>query len=168
MKDFVQRIRKGDAMNLKQIFVAMFFILCFSLIGGQQATYAEDWRPVPNSSINSMFDASRLIRISPSVIRVWEKSVLPKEIMDKMRRGDKANDYSDYSYTITLCQIDCEKRTKGFVSVHYYNSRGTIIRSFYREDSNIEMVSDRPGSNGKLLTQTVCDYVNKISKTSER
>ncbi|TCV82719.1 surface-adhesin E family protein [Sulfurirhabdus autotrophica] len=144
--------------------VVRIFALSMLLIGiGQQSVYAEDWRPVANS--NSTFDSSRVTRVSPSVIRVWERSILVDEALDYARMKGLANEYVDYSYSINLHQLDCGKQTHGFVSINNFNSRGAPTSpSTNIKDSEIKMEPAVPGTNADNLIKAVCDFANKRPK----
>lgn len=149
-------------MNLKRmlcatIFISYLFIWC-------QAASATDWRPAGDGE----FDASRITRISPSVIRVWQKHVLCEEILDYVRKNDPDHDYSDYSHTIALQQIDCKKQKIGMVSIRAYNTRGGVINSIDNNDSDIVMDHVIPDSYGEDFVQEVCNYANKKPKKKKR
>lgn len=83
---------------------------------------AQDWRPVPDSIY--LFDASTIRRMSPTMIRVWNKYVLIEESLQYMRKKGLADQYEDYAYSVALSQIDCRTLTHGFVNITNYNSRG--------------------------------------------
>lgn len=107
-----------------------------------------DWQPVKDS--NSFFAASRITRISPSVIRAWE-SVYP----------EKYPKYPDLPHTTLLYyQIDCKEQTVGLVSRSHYNSNGNRIYHADFENSHISMNKAKPGSHDEALVQTACSHLN--------
>ena len=128
------------------------------LLGVTSATvWAEDWRSIADSK--NAFDASRITRVSPSTLRVWEKYVLIDEALDYVKKQGLADEYRDYSYSIALRQIDCSKQTHGFVSIHNYNTRGAPTGpSTNVKVDDVEMDSAPPGSNAEALIYTVCNY----------
>lgn len=134
----------------------ILIVVLLATVGSPMA-WAEDWRPIPKT--NSTFDASSITRVSPSVLRVWERYVLINEALDYARRKELADEYRDYSYSIALRQIDCSKRTHGFVSIHNFNSRGAPTGpSTNVKVADIEMNPAVPGTNAAALIATVCNY----------
>lgn len=123
-------------------------------------TCAQDWHPIFNS--DSSFDASRVTRVSPSLLRVWERYVLIDEALDYARKKGLADEYRDYSYSIALGQIDCDKKTHGFVSIFNFNSRGAPIGpSTNVKDADIEMNPAPPGTVADNLITTVCNFAKR-------
>ena len=142
---------------------AHLLVLAFLAVVGSSMARAEEWQPIPKSE--STFDASRITRVSPSVLRVWERYVLIDEALDYVKRKGLADEYRDYSYSIALRQIDCSKQTHGFVSIHNFNSRGAPTGpSTNVKDAEIEMNPAAPGTNAAALIAAVCNY----SKRSPR
>jgi len=134
--------------------------------GKCEAYVDAEWRPVDHSE----FDAARITHISSSVVRVLERTVLPEEVLKKLRK-DKAHDYSDYSYTINCKRINCRKRTIGGAGSTDYNSRGCVIQYFDETNVNINDIQMLPAarsSRNEALLKTVCDYVNKPSRKKKR
>jgi len=121
-----------------------------------------DWLPAGDSE----FDASRITRISPAVVRVWERAVFSEDVLDELRK-DQTHDYSDYSHTINRKRINCKKRTIGGAGSTDYNSRGGVIQYFDEtnvKSKDIQMLPVASCSYGESFIQTVCYYVNKVSK----
>jgi hypothetical protein len=133
---------------------------------GSATVSAADWRPIPNS--DSSFDASRITRLSPSILRVWEKYVLIDEALDYARKKGLSDEYRDYSYSIALRQIDCGRQTHGFVSIHNFNSRGAPTGpSTDVKDADIEMNPAAPGTNAEALIEAICGYSNRKLRKKE-
>lgn len=143
-------------MNLKPIFLAIFLVPCFFL-NGLQPVSAADWRPAGNSH----FDASRITRVSPSLIRVWEKAVYPKELLLQIQKMTGL-DYSRYVYSVDLRQVDCKKRLLGGLNNTDYDSNGNVIRT--EKFKKVIMNEIPPGSGGEAFVTAVCDFVNKQGK----
>jgi len=140
-------------MNPKRMFFTGVFISCLFLVGGQSAS-AEDWRPIKDS--NSFFDASRITRVSPSVIRAWER-VFPERYPQ------------DPTFSVLLrFQIDCRKQTIGIVHRTHYNSNGRVIYDADFERSGIKMQKAVPDSHEEDIVQSVCDHVNAPPKKKKR
>lgn len=134
-----------------------------NIIMGKQGTYGGAWRPVPNT--NWLFDASRVIHVSPSVFRIWTKHKESKESIDRWKIEDPNGDYSNYSDTVCFRQIDCKTQKIGTVNITNYSAQGTTIGdSVTIEDSKIRMSLVIPDSVGEACVQTVCDYIKKFSK----
>ena len=143
---------------LARLFVV---VLLFSI--GSATVWAQDWRPIPRS--DWVFDASQITRMSPSILRVWVRYILIDEALDYVRKKGMVDDYRDYSYSISLSQIDCGKQTLGFVSINNFNSRGTPTGPGTNvKDSDIEMNPAVPGSNADALITAVCDYIKRNPK----
>ncbi len=124
---------------------------------------AADWHKIPNS--DSSFDTSRITRISPSILRVWEKYVLMDENLDYARKLGLSDEYRDYSYSIALRQIDCGQQTHGFISIHNFDSHGVPTSSTNFKDADIEMNRAVPDTKAEALIGAVCDYSkHKLSK----
>jgi hypothetical protein len=149
---------KRYSLGLSIMAIRALFFVPIVLLGVASATaWAEDWRPISKS--DRAFDASRITRVSPSVLRVWERYVLIDEALDYARRKGLADEYRDYSYSIALRQLDCGKQTHGFVSIHNFNSRGAPTGpSTNVKDADIEMNPAAPGTNAEALITAVCDY----------
>jgi hypothetical protein len=144
--------------------LVLFLVLGLLLGISQQYAIAADWRPVPGSA-STTFDASRITRVSPTVIRVWERYTLSEESLDNVRKKGLSEEYVDYSYTIALRQIDCKRQTHGFVSIHNFNSRGyPTAPSVDFKDSEIEMTAAPPDTKAEGLIAAACDYANKTQK----
>ena len=142
---------------------ARFLVVVLLFSVGSAPVWAADWRPIPKT--DSVFDASRVTRVTPSILRVWERYVLIDEAMDYLKKKGLVDEYLDYSYSIALRQIDCGKQTHGFVSIHNFNSRGAPTGpSTNVKHSDIEMNPAAPGTNAEALITTVCDYSKKTSK----
>jgi len=151
---------KGNVMNLKRLFLYMCAVCLFLCVGS--TVFAADWRPAGDTE----FDASRITRISPSVIHVWERSKLPKEIVDNFQK-DRIGDYSDYSHTIALEQIDCKNQATGVIMGVDYSSHGDVIFQTGKF-KNINMEQTVPNSRGEYSVQEICNYVNKVSKKKKK
>ncbi|HEX2956671.1 MAG TPA: surface-adhesin E family protein [Chitinispirillaceae bacterium] len=139
---------------------SLFQIIC------KKMDPAANWRSVGKSQ----FDASRISRVSPSIIRVWEKVQLPEDALEELRK-DQAHDYSDYSYTINRKRIDCKKKTIAGAGSTDYNSHGQLIQYFDEKSirfNDIQALSVAPYSQGEKFIEAVCDYVNKVSKKKKR
>jgi len=147
-------------MNLKPVLFAMLLVPCLFL-AGLQTVSAADWRPAGNSQ----FDASRITRVSPSVIRVWEKAVYPDAILSQMQKLSGL-DYSRYAYSIDLRQVDCKKRLLGGVSGTEYNRNGSPIHT--ETYKKVIMNEVPPGSHGESFVVAVCNYVEKEAKKKKK
>ena len=147
-------------MNLKPIFFAVFLAPCFFL-SALQPVSAADWRPAGNSH----FDASRITRVSPSLIRVWEKAVYPKEILLQIEKMTGL-DYSRYAYSIDLRQVDCKKRLLGGLNNTDYDTSGSVIRT--EKFKKAIMNETPPGSGGEAFVTAVCNYANKDAKKKKK
>ncbi len=145
---------------MKKFLVAAILLpgLCFA-----NYAYTADWQPVRNSQIGSRFDASRISYVSPSIIRVWEKFILPDKLLDKTKGNDNVDLVADYAYTIVHAQVDCRRRSVGYVSLNHYNSRGFVAVHYdgtTYEESKTKMESVLPNSEGEDLVKTVCKFVD--------
>ena len=137
------------------------FVICLTLLGtGQNDTFAADWRPLPYTKSNGMFESSSITRVSPSVMRVWFKCVIPKTILDEERKAGSADLYEDYAYTTMQLQIDCKEQTIGYMTILNHDSKGQLIKpTFSFED--IEMQPVIQDSESEVILSTVCDFANK-------
>ena len=125
--------------------------------------FVADWHKIPN--MDSLFDTLRITRISPSILRVWEKYVLMDENLDYARKLGLSDEYRDYSYSIALRQIDCGQQTHGFISIHNFDSHGVPTSSTNFKDADIEMNRAVPDTKAEALIGAVCDYSkHKLSK----
>lgn len=147
-------------MNLKSVLFAILLVSCFFL-AGLQTVSAADWRPAGNSQ----FDASRITRVSPSLIRVWEKAVYPDAMLFQMQKLSGL-DYSRYAYSIDLRQVDCKKRLLGGLNNTDYDSSGNVIRT--EKFKKIIMNEVPPGSGGEAFVTAVCNHVDKETKGKKR
>jgi len=147
-------------VNLRPIFFAMFLIPCF-VLSALLPVSAADWRPAGNSQ----FDASRITRVSPSLIRVWEKAVYPDAMLFQMQKLSGL-DYSRYAYSIDLRQVDCKKRLLGGLNNTDYDSSGNVIRT--EKFKKIIMNEVPPGSGGEAFVTAVCNHVDKETKGKKR
>lgn len=140
-------------MYLKQTFFMAVFVSCFFLVG-LQAVSAADWKPAGNSE----FDASRITRVSPSVIRVWERATWSEQTLFQIQTVTGLN-YTHYSHSIDLRQVDCKRHLLGGLNNTDYDKRGSVIRS--EKYPKVIMNEQPPGSGGEAFINTVCDFVNK-------
>ncbi len=141
-------------------------ILCLLLALAAAPAWAQDWRPIPNS--NSAFEASSIARLSPSVLRVWERYVLIEEALAYAREKGLSDEFRDYSYSVSLRQIDCVKKTDGFVTINNYNSRGALTApSTNIKDGDIEMVPSAPGTSADALAKAVCNFSKPKSQNKK-
>ena len=153
-------------MRKSVISIACMISTSFFLFFVCPTVSAADWNPLKDSNVNwqpvkdsnSFFAASKITRISPSVIRAWE-SVFP----------EKYPKYPDLPHTTILkYQIDCKKQTIGLVSRTHYNSNGVAIYNADFEKPGIKMNKTVPGSHDEAFAHTVCDYVNAVPKKKKR
>lgn len=123
---------------------------------------AQEWRPIDGTS--SKFNTS-VTRLSPSVMRVWEKYMLSPEHLEYLQRQGLAEKYRDYAYTLALRQIDCSRQTHGFVIITDYNARDLpTVPSVDFSDTEIEMLAAEPGTNAEALLASACEYAFKRTK----
>jgi hypothetical protein len=119
--------------------------------------WAADWRPIPDS--NDVFDGSRITKILPLVLRVWTRYTLNDAALEYVKKKGLTEEYRDYSYSVALRQIDCGKRTHGFVSIHNFNARGGPLGpSIAIKDADIEMNEAAPETEAEGLIAAVCAY----------
>lgn len=125
--------------------------------------YGQDWRPVPAS--NSAFDASKIARVSDSVVRVWERYTLVDSALEYARQKGHAEQYRDYAYSMALRQIDCARQTAGFVIIHNYDKSGAQIGPAANvPDRAVDMQPAAPGTNAGDLVKAVCDLVARAPR----
>jgi len=147
-------------MNLKPVLFAMLLVPCLFL-AGLQTVSAADWRPAGNSQ----FDASRVTRVSPSVIRVWEKAVYPDAMLSQIQKLSGL-DYSRYAYSIDLRQVDCKKRLLGGLNNTDYDSSGNVIRT--EKFKKVIMNEVPPGTGGEAFVTALCNHADKDTKGKKR
>ncbi len=154
-------------MSLKRLFSVLLTLGLF--LGAVQSLSAAKWRPAGDSE----FDAAGITRLSPSVIRVWGKTVYGEAILKDLQKKNPGGDYSTYAHTVQLSQIYCEKRLIGRVSSTDYNAKGQVIATERFEtdgfeDYGILMESPAPGSQNEAFVRTVCDYVSRASAAENK
>jgi len=149
-------------MSLKRLLPVLLALGLF--LGALRPVCAAQWRPAGNSE----FDSAGITHLSPSVIRVWGKTVYDEAVLKDLQGKNPGRDYSAYSHTVQLSQVYCEQGTIGKVSSTDYNARGEGIaterfETDAFEDYGIKMEKPAPGSQSEAFVRVVCDHVRRTS-----
>lgn len=137
-------------------------IVAIAFAAASLSASAQEWRPVEGT--DARFNTA-ITRVSPTVVRVWEKYALPPEQLDYARANGLTDKYIGYAYTLALQQIDCEARRHGFVAITDYNSKGLpTARTVTVPDEKIDMQPVEPDTNAGALVDTVCEHVTRRGK----
>lgn len=154
-------------MSLKRLLPVLLTLGLF--LGALRPVCAAQWRPAGDSE----FDSAGITRLSPSVIRVWEKTVYGEAVLKDLQGKNPGRDYSAYAHTVQLSQVYCEQGTIGQVSSTDYTARGEAIATERFEtdgfeDYGIKMEKPAPGSQREAFVRTVCEYLRRASAAEEK
>jgi hypothetical protein len=118
-------------------------------------SYSANWKYIDDGWL---IDTTSIQRQSNGNIRVWFKHINPPEVITNMtnelRKIGVYKDYSNYSYTLSLFEINCSQRVHRVISGVDYTPDGKIIDSF--ELPNSKFSSVLPESEGENNYKYVC------------
>ncbi len=129
--------------------------------------FATEWVPIEGT--DRYFDRSRIRTESNGNILIWQKTVLKDYLVRKLeadlRRMGNSIDYTGYSYSIELWEINCKQQTHGIRSIINYTEDGRIIDSFDMENVHLRPVP--PESEGEAAFRAACAHMAKKNKGNE-
>ena len=136
------------------LLVACFLLLSFALVNAEW----NDWVFHGEGGNYSFFYNKTSIKTQPSKhIRVWQKSVakdVTTFIEERRGRGLTVKGYENYARSLTLWEIDCNKKQVGMVSTVDYDKDGNVLDM--SDFEHIKMVHVAPDSIGESLCDAVC------------
>jgi len=126
---------------------------------------AAEWVSIEGT--DRFFDISRIRVESDGIVRVWQKSVhkdyVIRRLENDLRRNGTPVDYTGYSYSIELWEMNCKQETYAVKSGTSYAQNGRVIDSFDLKDVRFSPVT--PDSEGEAAFRTVCAYVSRKHKS---
>jgi surface-adhesin protein E len=139
----------------------LFFVsvvLLLSIFITNQKIFGENWIFLGNTEDGSMqfLDKDSITKVSPSVKRIWKKTITPLEVQLKIREqaGLPLKGYSSYSYTKSIWDINCKNRTHQFLYYVDVDQKGSILYSVKFDNPRMGFIV--PGSMGELFYEAVC------------
>lgn len=148
-------------MKTQMLIFIMAVICTAGMVFISEAASGEDqeWKYFGESSANFWYYGTKNIENSrKGIVSVWGKALAKgKEgIDDKIRLlqrfGGHTKGYENYSYTISLFEIDCANRKNRVASVGDYDKKGNVLESV-----SVENYPWNPISAG-----TIIDNLHKI------
>jgi len=149
-------------MKKNMVLILMAGVIFFSLffVGTGNTKGKEDrWVLYGTSDGDYYYDKKSMTRVSPNIIRVWNKvkhsKVGKNDMIIDFRKSDLPfDDYDKLDNMVYLEEFNCRDKTYKFIKIVEYNDQGTIIEDSDNPNQNILQIL--PGSMNELLLRTVC------------
>lgn len=136
-------------------------VLFLVLLGFSEASFASNWKPIPNTVPNSTFvDASSIAPIG-KYRKAW---FLSSEEMEK--DGNAYTSFKKYRSTKSLNYYSCEERTTASLQRLFYSeSQGTgeYLGSWAAPSKNVNYLDVAPDTVGEAMLEYVCNF-NLLNK----
>jgi hypothetical protein len=147
-------------MNLHKIFrfflVLVVLFLVFFITN--QKTFGENWIPNGNTpgGIEQLLDKDSIKEVSRSVKTVMRKFIIPSQTMINLRKESSLpiKGYSNYSYSMSLWEINCKNKTIRLLVYYDYDKKGNQLDSHGYD--NLNMIPIIPGSFDDYSYKVVC------------
>ena len=118
-------------------------------------SYSASWEQV--SSIWEL-DTSSIHKSYNGNVKFWVKEVYTKDKISNLKKIHQKHkikkDYSKYSYTLSMYELNCSERKIGISSNISYDKSNEIIERFEIEFPDMESIV--PNSEGENIVQYVC------------
>ena len=133
---------------MKKLILIVLSIISFNC-------YSSNWKQIPYGWV---VDTTSIQKLSNGNIKVWFKHILPTEVTSKIQ-SDLRNigidkNYSNYSYSLSLFEINCSQRTQRSNSGIDYTFDNRVIDSY--ELPNGKFSSVIPDSEGDFNFKYIC------------
>lgn len=146
--------------------LSVVFILLFTTPIHSNSQDRDNWVPYgwsENGKIIS-YDRTRVIHISPNVIKLWNKSELEEDektfIIERMKKNNLYHaGWDQLQDTVDLREVDCVNRTTKYILMIFRNAQGeTIYEIDTQKQNTAEQVTNQiiPGSPNDILHNSVC------------
>ncbi|MFA4920088.1 MAG: surface-adhesin E family protein [Thermodesulfovibrionales bacterium] len=113
-----------------------------------------------NEYYDSFYDNKSLSRPSSGIIRVLKKEVVRSQagkefvIRKRMEKGLSVKGYTDFKYSLTLSDIDCQKAKFRFFYLKEYSNSG-------KELSSHDFPPDQASQWHSIPRDSIVDYLRK-------
>jgi len=133
---------------MKKILSIYLMVLTFNC-------YSATWKKI---SAYSEIDTSSIQRLSNGNVKFWVRNALLPEVILDLTNNLKSvgvyKDYSNYSYSLVLFEINCSKRLMGTESGMDYSIDNKLINSY--DLPNLTFSSIRPDSDSEVWFKYLC------------
>jgi endo-alpha-1,4-polygalactosaminidase (GH114 family) len=147
-------------MTRKRMFLIMMSgIVCVFIVSCKAKTDRWVIYGTSNDGGQKYYDKQTITTVSPKVIRVSDKLIVPKEGIDKIIERRKESNlpidgWDKLESVVTLRELDCANNTNKMIKIEDYNDRGKKIYESDYQNSKAEPIE--PGSMVEKLFNTVC------------
>jgi hypothetical protein len=144
---------------------ALVVILVGLLLGSYGFAEGVEWVECDRTDSDLLFyDRESISHPSPNITGVWGKHVLRSEAarqktIAELTKTDPKTDYSTYSHTLVLFEINCDTGKGRLLSLKHHGSQGTVLIS--HNDPEAEWNQIPPGAPIDHLYKAVCTKKGK-------
>lgn len=146
--------------TLRAIFFISAMIFIITATNGQGANWVYYSEP-EDSGFKAYYDSEGIITTPEGTKRVWNKYIFSDSgrtqwFSFRTKARASTEGYENLGHTISLYEIDCEKKEFGGVSGIDYSLSGQILDQFDNSRRNMEWTPIPPESMMDTLSRRVC------------
>ena len=133
---------------MKRVLLILLTIISFNTYSATWEGVSEGWE-LDTSSIHKSYNGN---------VKFWVREKSSQEKISNLKKtlqkvGENKN-FSKYSYTLSMYELNCKERKIGLSSVVFYDKSDEII--FHFDDEFPTMESIVPNTEGENIIQYVC------------
>jgi hypothetical protein len=148
---------------MKSLSVKLGVILVGLAILGYGEVWGENWKLYyKGENFSYYYDTESVKYPSKGIVRLQMKMVSinykgrDELIQQRKQLNLSIEGYENFTHTISLCEINCEKKMIGLISFYEYDKKGGILFSNIFPANQVQWESIPPGGMFELLYKVVC------------